>query len=227
MKYLFFTLRAMKDEYKTIRKLSTGEFRDRGSKFLAYAWPVYSQQAWQDHVNELKKEHFKAVHFCFAYRLGTDKNEFRANDDGEPSGSAGRPILGQIDSFGLSNIIVVVVRYWGGTKLGVPGLINAYKTSAMEALKNADIIDKKVEDIFRISFDYALMSNVMNAVKKLDLEMVHQDFGAEAFLDIAIRKSEVEATSNQLRALVAEVRIEEEDKWKEIDGFEMEYLLTR
>lgn len=227
MNFLFFTLRAMKDEYKTIRGLSTGEFRDRGSKFLAYAWPVYTQEEWQEHVNELKKEHFKAVHFCFGYRLGTDNNEFRANDDGEPSGSAGRPILGQIDSFGLTNVIVVVVRYWGGTKLGVPGLINAYKTSAMEALKNADIIEKTVEDIFRISFDYALMSNVMNAVKKMDLEMVHQDFGAEAFLDIAIRKSEVEATCNQIRAQVAGVRIEEEDKWKEIEGFEMKYLLTR
>lgn len=227
MKFLFFTLRQMKDEYKTIRGLSTGEFRDRGSKFLAYAWPVYTHEEWQTHVNELKKEHFKAVHFCFAYRLGTDKNEFRANDDGEPSGSAGRPILGQIDSFGLSNIFVVVVRYWGGTKLGVPGLINAYKTSAMEALQNAKIIEKTVEDIFRISFDYALMSNVMNAVKKLDLEMVHQDFGTEAFLDIAIRKSEVETTTNQLRALVAGVRIEEEEKWKKIEGFEMEYIDTK
>lgn len=217
----------MKDEYKTIRKLSTGEFRDKGSKFLAYAWPVYSQEEWQEHVNELKKEHFKAVHYCFAYRLGTDNNEFRANDDGEPSGSAGRPILGQIDSFGLTNIIVVVVRYWGGTKLGIPGLINAYKTSAAEALEHAEIIEKTVEDIFRISFDYALMSNVMNAVKKVGVEMIHQDFGTAATLDIAIRKSEVEESCNQIRAQVAGVRIEEVEKWEKIEGFELKYLETR
>lgn len=217
----------MIDEYKTISKLSTGEFRDRGSKFIAYAWPVYSNEEWQAHVEALKKEHFKAVHFCFAYRIGTDKNNYRANDDGEPSGSAGRPILGQIDSFGLSNIFVVVVRYWGGTKLGVPGLINAYKTSAAEALKNADIIEKTVEDIFRISFDYALMSNVMNAIKKAGIEMVKQDFGNEASVDIAIRKSEVETVSDQIRAMVAGARIEEKEKWEKIDGFEMEYLETR
>jgi uncharacterized YigZ family protein len=217
----------MIDEYKTIRKLSTGEFRDRGSKFIAYAWPVYSQEEWKEHVEALKKEHFKAVHYCFAYRIGTDKNNFRANDDGEPSGSAGRPILGQIDSFGLSNIFIVVVRYWGGTKLGVPGLINAYKTSAAEALKNAEIIEKTVEDIFRISFDYGIMSNVMNAVKKVGIEMTAQNFGNEASIDIAIRKSEVEDTCNRIRAMVAGVRIEEEDKWKKIDGFEMAYLETR
>ncbi|MCB0652982.1 MAG: YigZ family protein [Saprospiraceae bacterium] len=217
----------MKDEYKTIRELSTGEFRDKGSKFLAYAWPVYTQEEWQEHVNELKKEHFKAVHYCFAYRLGTDNNEFRANDDGEPSGSAGRPILGQIDSFGLTNILVVVVRYWGGTKLGIPGLINAYKTSSAAALQHAEIIEKTVEDIFRISFDYALMSNVMNAVKKVGVEMIHQDFSTTATLDIAIRKSEVEETCHQIRAQVAGVRIEEVEKWEKIEGFELKYLETR
>ena len=217
----------MKDEYKTIRELSTGEFRDKGSKFLAYAWPVYTQEEWQEHVNELKKEHFKAVHYCFAYRLGTDNNEFRANDDGEPSGSAGRPILGQIDSFGLTNILVVVVRYWGGTKLGIPGLINAYKTSSAAALQHAEIIEKTVEDIFRISFDYALMSNVMNAVKKVGVEMIHQDFSTTDTLDIAIRKSEVEETCHQIRAQVAGVRIEEVEKWEKIEGFELKYLETR
>lgn len=223
----FHTLHLMKDEYKTLRRLSTGTYTDRGSKFIAYACPVYSAEQWQAHVNDLKKEHFKAVHYCFAFRLGTDNNNFRANDDGEPSGSAGRPILGQIDRFGLTNVIVVVVRYWGGTKLGVPGLINAYKSSTAEALKSAEIVEKRIEDIFRISFDYALMSNVMNAVKKAGIEMISQDFGNEASLEVAIRKSEAEVTCNQIRALVAGVRIEEQEKWKKIEGFEMKYLETR
>ena len=217
----------MIDEYKTIRKQSIGEFKDRGSKFIAYAWPVYKEEDWKGPLDILKKEHFKACHFCFAYRIGTDKNTFRANDDGEPSGSAGRPILGQIDSFGLSNIFVVVVRYFGGTKLGVPGLINAYKTSTAEAFRNAEIIEKTVEDIFQLSFDYALMSPIMNAIKKIGVEMISQDFGNEASLEIAIRKSEVETTSNKLKAQIAGVRIEEVEKWQKIKGFEMKYLKTR
>ncbi|MEM6700850.1 MAG: YigZ family protein, partial [Bacteroidota bacterium] len=130
----------MSDQYKTLAAPSTGEFKDRGSKFFAYAFPVETETEVATALEQVKKEHFKARHHCYAYRLGMDKNNFRANDDGEPSGMAGRPILGQIDSWELTDVFIVVVRYFGGTKLGTSGLINAYKKSAMDALEQAEII---------------------------------------------------------------------------------------
>ena len=126
------------DFYNTIEKPATAEFKDRGSKFLAYVYPVQLIEEFKIRLADLKKEHPKAVHHCFAYRLGTDKNNFRVSDDGEPSGTAGRPILGQIDSKELTNVVIIVVRYFGGTLLGVPGLINAYKTSASMVLQTAN-----------------------------------------------------------------------------------------
>jgi len=217
----------MEDQYKTLAEPSEGEFKDRGSKFIAYAFPAYHEAEWQEQLEGVKKEHFKARHHCFAYRLGIDKTNFRANDDGEPSGTAGRPILGQIDSFGLSNVFIVVVRYFGGTKLGASGLINAYKTSAAAALQNATIVEKTIEEIHQIHFDYALMSEVMNAVKKLELEIVKQQFENSGLLEIAISQSQVADTIKQLRALIAKVRLEEIDQIEEIEGLELEYLYTR
>ncbi|MCI5080310.1 MAG: YigZ family protein [Saprospiraceae bacterium] len=217
----------MKDLYHTIAKPAYGEFKDRGSKFHAYAFPVYTEQEWQEALEEIKKEHFKARHHCYAFRLGLDGNNFRANDDGEPSGTAGRPILGQIDSFGLTNVFIVVVRYFGGTKLGASGLINAYKTSAQLALSEAEIIEKLVEDVYQMEFDYALMSDVMNTVKKLELDVLEQDFSESGKIKFALRQSEIEATLPQLRAGVANVRIEEIDQIESIDGFELSYLYTR
>ena len=175
------------DRYRTLAGPSTGEFRDRGSKFLAYAFPAYSEEEWQERLEEVRKDHPKARHHCYAWRLGLDGNQFRANDDGEPSGTAGRPILGQIDSFGLTNVVVVVVRYFGGTLLGTSGLIQAYRESTAAALAAGEIVERTVEEVFRLNFTYALMSPVMNAVKALELEMVHQDFGEQAALDIAVR----------------------------------------
>ena len=191
---------AVKDKYQTIQGESIGEFRDRGSKFIAYAYPVYTQEEWQERLNEVRKMHSKARHHCYAYRLGLDGNNFRANDDGEPSGTAGRPILGRIDSFNFTNIIIIVVRYFGGTLLGASGLINAYKNSAADALVKAQIIEKTVEDVYQLSFDYALMSQVMNAIKKLNLEMIRKDFGNTGIVDVAIRQSEVENAVRQIRA---------------------------
>ncbi len=217
----------MTDLYKTISKDSTGEFKDRGSKFIAYAFPVYTEEAWQEKLLEVKKVHPKARHYCYAFRLGLDKNNFRANDDGEPSGTAGRPILGQIDHFGLTNIIIIVVRYFGGTKLGTSGLINAYKNAALDALQQANIIEKTLDDIFKISFDYALMSDVMNAVKKLKLEICNQEFGNSAYLEIAIRQGEKEETLRQLRSLISKIRIEEIDEVTNIPGLKIEFLFTR
>lgn len=162
-------------KYKTIAQPTTGDFRDRGSKFLAYAYPVSSPADVKEHLQVLKKEHPKAVHHCYAYRIGTDGTQYRANDDGEPSGSAGRPILGQIDSAGLTNILVVVVRYFGGTLLGVPGLINAYKTATTEALQKAATEEKWIEDIVTLSFDYPVMGEVMYLLRQSEATMYQQE----------------------------------------------------
>ena len=224
---IYSTYMPIKDTYRTLLELSTGEFRDRGSKFLAYAYPVYSEEEWQEKLEEVRKAHPKARHHCYAYRLGLDGNNFRANDDGEPSGTAGRPILGQIDSFGLANVIIIVVRYFGGTLLGASGLITAYKSSAADALGKATIIEKTVEDIYRIQFDYALMSPVMNTIKKLDLEMVSQDFGNIGIIDVAIRQSETASTLRQLKAGIAGVFLEEVDQMDKIEGLEIEFNSIR
>ena len=217
----------LKDIYNTIARQSIGEFKDRGSKFIAYAYPVYSEKEWQERLTATKKRHIKARHHCYAYRLGLDGNNFRANDDGEPSGTAGRPILGQIDSYNLTNVIVIVVRYFGGTKLGTSGLINAYRNSTKEALELADIVEKKLEDIYRLVFDYSLMSNVMNAVKKNDLEILKQDFGDMGTLEVAIRQSKLEECLADVCARIAGVRVEEKEKWETIEGLKLEYVKTR
>jgi len=217
----------VKDTYQTITEASTGEFKDRGSKFIAFAYPAYSNEEWQQRLEEVRKAHPKARHHCYAFRLGLDGNSYRANDDGEPSGTAGRPILGQIDRFGLTNIVVIVVRYFGGTLLGTSGLIHAYKTSASDDLEQATIIEKTVEEVYRLTFDYALMSDVMNAVKKLELEMVRQDFGTIGILEVAIRQGSLDETLNRLKALVAKIRFEEAKKLEKIVGLELKYLYTR
>lgn len=212
----------MSDAYLTIKAPCVGEFRDRGSKFIAYAFPISNEQDWQQQLEGVRKEHPKATHHCFAYRLGLDKNNYRANDDGEPSGTAGRPILGQIDSFGLSNVFVVVVRYFGGTLLGTSGLINAYRESAAEALKNAEVIKKTVEEFYRLTFDYAIMSDVMNAIKKLGLPMLEQNFGDTGSVNIAIPKSEVADALFKLKAWVAGLRLEEAHNLEKVEGLDIE-----
>jgi len=191
----------MTDKYTTISGESEGEFKDRGSKFLAYAYPVYSLEDIKSCTEIIKKKHSKARHHCFAWRLGTDGLQFRANDDGEPSGTAGRPILGQIDSFGLTNVLAIVVRYFGGTKLGVPGLINAYKLATKDAFEQAKKIEKTVNDLYELRFDYAIMSDVMNLVKKMKLNILKQDFGDSGLLEISVRQSEVPHTLAQLEKL--------------------------
>ena len=163
------------DYYFTIEQPSTAEFKDRGSKFLAYAYPVQEVADVKLRLGELKKEHPKAVHHCFAYRLGLDGTQFRVTDDGEPAGSAGRPILGQIDSKQLTNTLVVVVRYFGGTLLGVPGLINAYKTATSLALQVTPIVQKPVEIKYVLHFDYTLMNEVMMVVKQSQCSVIAQE----------------------------------------------------
>ena len=162
-------------KYKTLAQATTAEFRDRGSRFIAYAYPVNTVDEVKARVQALKKEHSKANHHCVAFRIGIDGKLFRASDDGEPSGSAGRPILGQIDSAGLTNTLVVVVRYFGGTLLGVPGLINAYKEVTAAALKDAAITEKWVEQIVEVNFDYPSMSEVLYILKQAEATIYKQD----------------------------------------------------
>lgn len=163
------------DFYFTIEKPSSAEFKDRGSKFIAYAFPVETADDFKKQLQVLKKEHPKAIHHCFAYRIDTDGNNFRSSDDGEPSGTAGKPILGQIDSKGITNAAVIVVRYWGGTLLGVPGLINAYKTAASLALQTTPIVQKQVEMVYSIEFDYTRMNEVMMIIKQFNCTVISNE----------------------------------------------------
>ena len=173
------------DFYTTMEKPSHAEFKDRGSKFIAFAFPIATPDDFKKQMQILKKEHPKAVHHCFAYRIGTDArpngsspsdparaggrgNNFRSSDDGEPSGTAGKPILGQIDSKGITNVAVIVVRYWGGTMLGVPGLINAYKTATVLALQVTPVVEKQIEINYSIEFDYTQMNEVMTVMKQFN-----------------------------------------------------------
>jgi len=162
-------------KYRTIAAATTGDFRDRGSKFLAYAYPIEGADDVKHYVQLLKKEHPKAVHHCFAWRLGTNAFNYRANDDGEPSGSAGKPILGQIDSMSITNVLVVVVRYFGGTLLGVPGLINAYKTATAMALQAATTVDRWVEQRIEVHCNYAQVGEVLYQLKQHEATIYQQD----------------------------------------------------
>ena len=190
-----------KDFYLTLEKESMAEFKDRGSRFLAYAFPVSSPAEFKNRLNELKEEHPKAVHHCFAYRLGTDGNNFRSSDDGEPSGSAGRPILGQIDSKELVNTAIIVVRYFGGTLLGVPGLINAYKTAASFALQLNPIVKKPVTINYRLQFDCTILNDVMRIIKKNDCVILRQDLQLFCMIEASIPKSQLELCILQLKSL--------------------------
>lgn len=187
--------------YNTIEQPAIAEFKDRGSKFIAYSFPVQNIDACKKHLALLKKEHPKAVHHCLAYRIGIDGSTFRVSDDGEPAGSAGRPILGQIDSKQLTNIMIVVVRYFGGTLLGVPGLINAYKIATSLALQLSPIIQKPVEITYTLSFDYQKMNEVMMVVKYYNCSVVEQIAQLFVELKIGIPKHRLEEVMNKIADL--------------------------
>ena len=177
------------DTYKSIAAPSEGLFKDNGSRFIALAYPVETEVEIKEIVDGLKKKYHDARHHCYAYRLGLDGSRFRANDDGEPSSSAGRPILGQIDSAGLSDVLVVVVRYFGGIKLGIPGLIRAYKTSTADALEQAQVVEKVAGQNWLLRFDYLSMNAVMKVVKDLNLPQRDQQFGEECTMTVRVRLS--------------------------------------
>ena len=187
------------DSYRSIAAPSEGLFKDNGSRFIALAYPVETEAQVKDIVASLRKEYHDARHHCYAYRLGYKADVFRSSDDGEPSGSAGRPILGQIDSAGLSDVMVVVVRYFGGIKLGIPGLIRAYKTSTADALGNATVVTKVATQGFRVEFGYLSMNSVMKALKELDLQPRSQDFGESCSLEVAVRLSSLQIFKEKLQ----------------------------
>lgn len=180
----------IKDTYASIAGRSDGLFKDNGSRFIAQAYPVESEEEVKEIVGSLKKEFHDARHHCFAYRLGLDGSRWRANDDGEPSGSAGRPILGQIDAAGLSDILVVVIRYFGGIKLGIPGLIRAYKTSTSDALAQATVVEKVAGKDYRLSFPYLSMNAVMKVVKDMSLPQKDQFFAERCSMLLRVRLSQ-------------------------------------
>lgn len=180
----------IKDTYQSIAAKADGLFKDLGSRFIAQAYPVETEEEIKAIVDAIRKEYHDARHHCYAYRLGLDGARFRANDDGEPSGSAGRPILGQIDSAGLSDVLVVVVRYFGGIKLGIPGLIRAYKTSTADALASAQIVEKVAGKNYRMSFEYLSMNSVMKMIKDMSLPQKNQDFGEKCSIEVRVRLSQ-------------------------------------
>ena len=181
-----------KDVYKTIDKASTEAlFKDRGSKFYGYAFPVTNEEEIKENIEFLKKQHYNARHWCYAWQLGKKYEKYRANDDGEPTNSAGTPIYGQLQAFEVTNVLVVVVRYFGGTKLGVGGLIQAYKTAAKLALENSEIIQKTINEEFILQFNYSEMNKVMRIVKEEQISIINQKLDLNCMYTISVRKKEV------------------------------------
>jgi uncharacterized YigZ family protein len=198
----------IRDSYKSIAAPSKGLFKDNGSRFIAHAYPVETEEEIKEIVAALKKEYFDARHHVYAYRLGYLGDKFRANDDGEPSGSSGRPVLGQIDSNELSDVLVVVVRYFGGIKLGIPGLIRAYKTATADAIANAEIVEKIASKMYRVHFGYMAMNSVMKVFKDMELEQKNQQFDMECTLETKVRLSQIDTFLERM-ADVEGCRVEE------------------
>jgi uncharacterized YigZ family protein len=190
------------DTYLTIESSSESIFKDKGSKFLAYAYQLESEKQVKDIISALKKTHVGARHFCYAYVLGADKSCYRANDDGEPSYTAGKPILGQIRSKDLTNVLIVVVRYFGGTLLGVSGLINAYKNAAANAIEQAVIIEKTVEELFELSFKYDILNDVMKVLKDEQAKIIDQEFSDSCIIKFSIRKNQAIKAEKNLKNIL-------------------------
>ena len=187
-----------KDFFYTIEKTASAEFKDRGSQFIAFAFPLQTKDEFKKHLATVKNEHPKATHYCFAYRLGLDGNNFRSGDDGEPSGTAGKPILGQIDSRELTNTLIIVVRYFGGSLLGVPGLINAYKTAASLVLQVTPVAQKQVEINYHLQFDYTMMNDIMMIVKQYNCSVLSQDIQLFCSMNIGIPVNRIDSILNRL-----------------------------
>ncbi|MDD2380722.1 MAG: YigZ family protein [Mariniphaga sp.] len=197
----------MDDSYKTIADKSEGFFKDKGSRFFAYAFPVNTEEETKEIINQIRKEHHTARHHCYAWRIGVKEISFRANDDGEPSSTAGKPILGQLIKFDLTNVLLVVVRYFGGTLLGTGGLIQAYRSAAADALSHARIVIQTVKNYYRIKFTYLQMNDVMQVVKQENLNISDTRFELDCQIDMVVRQSE-SARIEQLFKPMKGVKIE-------------------
>ena len=191
----------VEDTYKTIVAPSEGIYKEKGSKFIAYAYPIRTEDEVKEHVQKLKKEYFDARHHCYAYRLGGKGEQFRTNDDGEPSGTAGKPILGQLLSHELTNVLVVVIRYFGGIKLGTSGLIYAYKTATSDAIANAEIVERTIDEQLSITFGYAVMNDVMRIIKEEQPDILSQQLDMACQMNLAIRKSKSDRLKERLQKI--------------------------
>ena len=194
-------MEAIKDSFQSIAGESSGIYREKASKFIAIAMPVSSEEDVKTSLEELRKDYHDANHHCYAYRLGLENQAYRTNDDGEPSGSAGKPIYGQILSLGLSDILVVVIRYFGGTKLGIPGLIHAYRTVAREALEQAVVIEKVIQVQYRVTFDYNRMNEIMRILKEEGVKISRQTAVEKCVIDFQIRKGHADKIENRIKRL--------------------------
>lgn len=196
--------------YRTIEKETFAEYKDRGSKFIAYTFPIKSADDFKTHLQKIKKAHPKAVHHCFAYKIGHDGNNFRLSDDGEPSGTAGKPIMGQIESKNITDVLIIVVRYFGGTLLGVPGLINAYKTATSLALQLCPIVTKPILNLYEIQFDYTVINDVQMCIKQFKGEVVRQDLqlfcNVLVGVPVTLSSSFLEKLSKQRQVAVKSVK---------------------
>lgn len=199
------------DVYYTIEGASEGLYKEKGSKFIALAYPVETEEEIKEYLTTLRKQYYDARHHCYAWALGPTRQGTRSNDDGEPSGTAGRPILGQILSYNVTNILIVVIRYFGGTKLGVSGLIHAYKTAAADALENASIKECTVNEVYNVFFEYPLMNHVMKVVKDMNLDVLEQKFELSCQLSFKVRRN---------------MALQAEKLMKDIHGVEIKYLKT-
>ncbi len=206
-----------KDTYKTILEPSEEVlYKEKGSKFFGYAFPVLNEEEIKDHLENLKKQHHSARHWCYAWQLGKNYDHFRANDDGEPSNSAGMPIYGQLQSYEVTNILVVAVRYFGGTKLGVGGLVQAYKTTAQMALENSGIVEKTIDEVFVLKFNYPEMNTVMRIIKDENISVKHQKMELYCEFEISVRKKEAdrifELFENTYKIEIRSLSATEDDK---------------
>ena len=199
------------DSYKIVTTTGEGLYKEKGSKFIAEAFPVHTEAEVKAHVAEIRKKYFDAKHHCYAFIIGPDKSCFRSNDDGEPSGTAGKPILNQILSKDVTNVCVIVTRYFGGQLLGVPGLINAYKTSAREALDNCTVVEKTIDEVYSLEFDYPLLNEVMRILKDENLEQLNPKFEMRCYLEVSIRQKESDRIV---------------DKFKRLFGVDVKYIKT-
>lgn len=180
------------DTYKTIVAPSEGMYKEKGSKFLSFAYPVKTETEVKTIIEQLKKEYYDARHHCYAYIIGYDKSAWRVNDDGEPSGTAGKPIHGQLQSFDLTNVLLVVVRYFGGVKLGVGGLVNAYKTASKDALMNAEIVERTINEIYRLEFPYEMINEAMKITKDYGVQIIETNFESSAEIIYKVRRNDAE-----------------------------------